>query len=68
MSIDKDDILRPYVDQIVASSERAADLTQSLLAFSRKQRITLEPHNVNGVVTSTAKLLKGSCLRTSESR
>jgi CheY-like chemotaxis protein len=36
---------------------RAADLTQSLLAFSRKQRITLEPHKVNGVVTSTAKLL-----------
>ena len=57
MSIDKDDILRPYVDQIVASSERAAELTQSLLAFSRKQRITLEPHKVNGVVTSTAKLL-----------
>ena len=41
----------------MASSERAADLTQSLLAFSRKQRITLEPHKVNGVVTSTAKLL-----------
>ncbi len=58
MSIDKDDVLRPYVDQIVASSERAADLTRSLLAFSRKQRITLEPHKVNGVVTSTAKLLK----------
>ena len=68
MSIDKDDIHRPYVDQIVASSERAADLTQSLLAFSRKQRITLEPHTVNGVVTSTAKLLTGSCPRTSASR
>ena len=58
MSLDKDDVHRPYVDQIVASSERAADLTQSLLAFSRKQRIALEPHKVNGVVTSTAKLLK----------
>ncbi len=58
MSIDREDLLRPYVDQIVASSERAADLTRSLLAFSRKQRITLEPHNVNGIVTSTAKLLR----------
>jgi PAS domain S-box-containing protein len=58
MSIGKDEILRPYVDQIVASSERAADLTRSLLAFSRKQRITLEPHRVNGIVTSTAKLLR----------
>jgi PAS domain S-box-containing protein len=57
MSIDEHDINRAYIDQIVASSERAADLTQSLLAFSRKQRITLEPHNVNGVVRSTAKLL-----------
>jgi nitrogen-specific signal transduction histidine kinase/ActR/RegA family two-component response regulator len=57
MSIDKDDLIRPHVDQIVASSEKAADLTQSLLAFSRKQRITLEAHKVNGVVTSTAKLL-----------
>ncbi len=57
MSLGKDDINRPYVDQIVTSSERAADLTQGLLAFSRKQRITLEPHTVNGVVTSTAKLL-----------
>jgi PAS domain S-box-containing protein len=57
MEIDKDDIHRAYIDQIVASSQRAADLTQSLLAFSRKQRITLAPHKVNGVVTSTAKLL-----------
>ena len=58
MSLGKDDVNRPHVDQIVASSERAADLTQSLLAFSRKQRITPEAHTVNGVVTSTAKLLK----------
>ena len=58
MSLGKDDVNRPHIDQIVASSERAADLTQSLLAFSRKQRITLDPHTVNGVVTSTAKLLK----------
>jgi nitrogen fixation/metabolism regulation signal transduction histidine kinase len=57
MEIDKDDIHRAYIDQIVASSKRAADLTQSLHAFSRRQRITLEPHKVNGVVTSTAKLL-----------
>ncbi len=57
MCIDKDDANRPYIDQIVASSERAADLVQSLLAFSRKQRITVRRHGVNDVVTSTAKLL-----------
>ena len=53
-----DDPLRPYIDQIVVSSERAADLTRSLLAFGRKQRITPEAHTVNGVVESTANLLK----------
>jgi PAS domain S-box-containing protein len=58
MSLSRDDIHRPYVDQIVASSQRAADLTQSLLAFSRKQRIDLACHSVNAVVTSTAKLLR----------
>ncbi len=57
MSVGPDDPLRPYVDQIVTSSNKAADLTQSLLAFSRKQRITLEPHKVNDVLKSTAKLL-----------
>ncbi len=57
MSVDEDDVLKQYIDQIVTSSERAAELTQSLLAFSRKQRITLEPRTVNSVVASTAKLL-----------
>jgi PAS domain S-box-containing protein len=57
MSFGPDDPERPHVDQIVASSRKAADLVQSLLAFSRKQRITLEPHKVYTVVASTAKLL-----------
>jgi CheY-like chemotaxis protein len=58
ISLDPDDRNRPYIDQIVLSSERAADLTQSLLAYSRKQRTVLEPHHVGNVVSSTAKLLK----------
>ncbi len=44
MSLGPDDRLRPHIDQIVLSAERAADLTQSLLAFSRKQQILLGPH------------------------
>ncbi len=47
-----------YVDQILAASDKAANLTRSLLAFSRKQQITLAPHNLNEVVASTGKLLK----------
>ncbi|MGD0228847.1 MAG: PAS domain S-box protein [Syntrophorhabdales bacterium] len=58
MGIDKDDIHKPYVDQIVLSSEKAADLTQSLLAFSRKQKIEVKPCDVKTVVASAAKLLK----------
>ena len=58
MSVGPDDGIKPLVDQIVLSSEKAADLTKSLLAFSRKQRISLEPHKVDDVVAGTAKLLK----------
>ncbi len=57
MSLAEDDRVRRYIDQIVTSSNRAADLTQSLLAFSRKQRITLAPRDINNVVRSSAKLL-----------
>ncbi len=58
LSIGPDDRIRRHVDQIVASSEKAAELTQSLLAFSRKQKIELAPHAVSAVVSSTTKLLK----------
>ena len=58
MSVGPDDHIKPLIDQIVLSSEKAADLTKSLLAFSRKQRIALEPRKVNDVVGTVAKLLK----------
>ena len=58
MSLEPDNHLRPHIDQILVSAERAADLTQSLLAFSRKQQILLSPHPVGDVVAGTAKLLK----------
>ena len=51
------DPLRSYVKQILAASERAAALTQSLLAFSRKQIINLKPVVLNEVVRNIAKLL-----------
>jgi two-component system, cell cycle sensor histidine kinase and response regulator CckA len=55
---DNDATTRPYIDQIVESSNRAADLTRSLLAFSRKQRIEVAPHSLNDVVRNAAALLK----------
>jgi two-component system, cell cycle sensor histidine kinase and response regulator CckA len=58
MSTTADDRVRPYADQIALSANKAAELTRSLLAFSRKQRINLGPHHVNEVIRSTAKLLR----------
>jgi CheY-like chemotaxis protein len=57
MKMSKDDTLRHNVDQILASTERAANLVQSLLAFSRKQIISLQPVTLNGIVKRIEKLL-----------
>ena len=45
------------MDQIIASSERAANLTQSLLAFGRKQILDPKPVTVNEIIKSMEKLL-----------
>ena len=58
MKMDKDSSLRSYVDQILSASRKAADLTQSLLAFSRKQSVTLVPLDINNTIKVTEKLLK----------
>ena len=46
-----------YVDEIMKSAERAAQLTASLLAFSRKQHIILRPIDLNDLVRDIHKLL-----------
>jgi len=57
MKMADDEPLIPYVQQILASSERAADLTRSLLAFSRKQIINPKPVDVNAIIRKVEKLL-----------
>jgi PAS domain S-box-containing protein len=47
----------PYVGQILSAAERAARLTQSLLAFSRKQIINPKALDVNEVIRTVGKLL-----------
>jgi PAS domain S-box-containing protein len=49
--------LRAYVEQILTSSERAANLTQSLLAFGRKQVIDPRQIELNQIVRSVERLL-----------
>lgn len=57
MKIVDDDPLRHNVQQILSSAERAANLTQSLLAFSRKQIMNPRPENFNVIIESVSKLL-----------
>lgn len=50
--------LRSYVEQILSSAGKAANLTQSLLAFGRKQIIDLRPCKISAIVKNVEKLLK----------
>jgi len=58
MKMDNLNPLKSYVDQILSASQKAADLTQSLLAFSRQQPATLVPLDINSTIKTTKKLLK----------
>jgi PAS domain S-box-containing protein len=55
--MDERDPLRADVEQILESADRAADLTRSLLAFSRRQVINLQPVDMNEVVQRMERLL-----------
>jgi two-component system NtrC family sensor kinase len=58
MKMAGDDPLKTYVEQILEASERATHVTHSLLAFSRKQLISLKPVNVNEILLRVDKFLK----------
>jgi PAS domain S-box-containing protein len=49
--------LKEYLERILASTERAASLTHSLLAFSRKQAIDLQPIDINDAIYGFHKVL-----------
>jgi PAS domain S-box-containing protein len=58
MGMQKNDPNVAYLNQILVSSDKAAQLTKGLLAFSRKQQITLQPLDINNTIKATSKLLK----------
>jgi two-component system cell cycle sensor histidine kinase/response regulator CckA len=58
MKTPADDPRIAYAEQILDSAARAANLTQSLLAFSRKQVINPRPLDLNDTVRRFEKLLK----------
>jgi PAS domain S-box-containing protein len=55
--IKKSDDKRMYVDMITSSALRATKLTQSMLAYSRKQPLDLKAEDLNGIVTSVSGFL-----------
>jgi PAS domain S-box-containing protein len=56
--LDQDDPRRRRVEVIAASAQRAADLTQQLLAFSRRQVLRPEPVDVACVVAGLEPILR----------
>jgi PAS domain S-box-containing protein len=57
MKLKEEDPLRSYANHILSLSDKAADLTQSLLAFSRKQIINPRPVNLNEIIKRIDYLL-----------
>ncbi|MDD5285170.1 MAG: response regulator, partial [Desulfuromonadaceae bacterium] len=47
-----------YTDSILSAAEKAARLTQSLLALSRKQVMEIKPEEVNEIVRTIDKILR----------
>jgi CheY-like chemotaxis protein len=58
MKMQPDDPNLWAIDQILACSERAGQLTRSLLAFSRKQPISPKPVNLDSIILDVEKLLR----------
>ncbi len=58
MKLDKADPLYGNVTQILAAADRAANLTRSLLVFSRKQPMEMHPVDLNGILQGMEKMLR----------
>lgn len=57
LKLGQDDPLRLNLDHILQAADRATTLTQSLLAFSRKQVINPKPNNLNEILRKVEKFL-----------
>ena len=58
IKVPADEQLAFYASQILSAADRAARLTKSLLAFSRKQVIEPKPVDLNEIVQSVTKIAK----------
>jgi CheY-like chemotaxis protein/two-component sensor histidine kinase len=67
-NLSADDESRPLLDQVVASSERAAELTRQLLAYAGKGRFVVDHVNLSDLVRETSALVHASIPRAVELR
>jgi two-component system cell cycle sensor histidine kinase/response regulator CckA len=58
LRMEKESPLRHFVEQVLASADRAAELTNGLLAFSRKQVLHRKPIDLCSVVRGLKKMLR----------
>ncbi len=52
------DEVRPSLEEIINAGNRAAHLTQQLLAFARKQDLVVRPTNVNAIMDNLGQMLR----------
>jgi two-component system, cell cycle sensor histidine kinase and response regulator CckA len=57
MKLQDSDPLHANIDNILAASDRAANLTRSMLAFCRKQIMTRKPIDLNGIIRNVENFL-----------
>ncbi len=58
MAVKNDERLFYYAEQILSSVKKGSRLTKSLLAFSKRQLINVQPVSMNDIVQSVEKLLR----------
>ncbi|OPY02837.1 MAG: Blue-light-activated protein [Syntrophorhabdus sp. PtaB.Bin047] len=57
LELSEEDPLQEYVEHIMTSSQKAVNLTASLLTFSRLQPVRLSPVDLNETIRGTQRLL-----------
>lgn len=57
MKIQEDNTARQDISQILESAQRATALTQSLLAFGRRQLVNLQVYDINEIINTFEKFL-----------
>jgi PAS domain S-box-containing protein len=59
---------RPLLEQVITASERAATLTQQLLAYSGRGRFVVEPVDLSALVREMSSLVQASVSKTVQLR